>query len=83
MENDRDTSLQSWEFLTLFLPRFQSVLNSEVWWASPSRGVASRPMSRTSRSQGVDTRQRHGYKGRLYTFVTGAALTAGEAAVLP
>ena len=21
MENDRDTSLQSWEFLTLFLPR--------------------------------------------------------------
>ena len=23
MENDRDTSLQSWEFLTLFLPRFR------------------------------------------------------------
>ena len=22
MENDRDTSLQSWEFLTLFLPRY-------------------------------------------------------------
>ena len=26
MENDRDTSLQSWEFLTLFLPRLQLAL---------------------------------------------------------
>ena len=32
MENDRDTSLQSWEFLTLFLPRhrdFLEALNSK------------------------------------------------------
>ena len=26
MENDRDTSLQSWEFLTLFLPRSSVVV---------------------------------------------------------
>ena len=47
---------------------FQSVLNSEVWWATPARGVASRPMSRTSRGGRGDV---HGYKGRLYTMVTG------------
>ena len=34
-------------------------------------------MSRNARAPGVDSRSPHGYKGRLYTVVTGAALASG------
>ena len=48
MENDRDTSLQSWEFLTLFLPRFraQHPDASGVFSYYSQRVVANRPANR-------------------------------------
>jgi len=66
---------------------FQSILNSDVWWSPHPRhaneGVASRPMSRSTRggprgkspdiassSSSEDAEPKsHGYRGRMYTLV--------------
>lgn len=53
---------------------FQSIQNSEVWWAPGRRvGVAARPMSRSPahmppRPKG--SKAEHGHRGRMYTLVT-------------
>ena len=54
MENDRDTSLQSWEFLTLFLPRpYVENLPSSAWTPAP-RVDESLPLLRLAQNATAD-----------------------------